>query len=381
MQGSRDELEEILQEKLFEYEVTVPRASRDFIFANIRKLARRRANRRLGYLAAASFLVTSYFIFDNGVFKGTLDTHQPASVVISKSAPPAASTPAQSAIPNLTDNFSGHSNINAAYNGKSVKLPDEQQVQSGSNETFTPMPDQYHAIVQEDLQSSPMATVEKSDSAHSTLDDRRDVNKKEDQIMNRAPDLQRRLRFNVSVMPLLAFANVIPSASDGPVLTGFSSPAGMSPSRLGARVAFSIDWALKNNRFLYAGLSYFNYRTAFTYNSDEAVGGVSVKNVVDQRLSGFGLSAGARYPLKIYGHKRRYVTGGIETQILTGGRPGLTAPLQIVLTGGYASEVALSRGFLRLQPTLSYYLSSVHFPGLQSHPYWIGFDVAYVWQH
>src|SRR5437868_3749443 len=65
MQGSQDELRRILQEKLLEYEVGVPRASRDFIFANIGRLGRNRLSKNLLYSVAVLLSLSSYFIYEN----------------------------------------------------------------------------------------------------------------------------------------------------------------------------------------------------------------------------------------------------------------------------------------------------------------------------
>jgi hypothetical protein len=372
MQGSQDKLSDVLREKLLAYEADVPRESRDFIFARLNEPTRIGAPKKLLYAVALLFMSGAYFLYDAGDSKinSMVSPDNGSLAVESHGATPAqagngankAAASSRSEMLATNGDFraasTGEQNDGGAIPALKSNLPEASPRESSLSQARGEADD----IPKEWNETQTVGTSVETDSSTRAI----------------VPASTRKVRLNVSVMPLLSFVHVVPGA-DGTKLEGFSSPRSLSGDRLGVRVALSADYALKNDRFLFGGISYFNYHTAFSYSANEATGDIQKTNTIDQLVSGFGISAGGRYPLKMGTRRKQYLSGSVEAQFLTSAHYVLTSPTQIMAHVGYANEIQTSRGLIRWQPTVSYSITRFQYPGLSAHPYWVGLEVAYAW--
>ena len=330
MRGSQDELRSILQEKLHDYEGKVPGALTDTIFAKIK------SGRRYGRWKATARYTATTVVFLSALW------------LINKEVPEAKSEgieilQSDSLTPELGITPDRVANTNLKGKGASLpvekadhELNDSHQIQS-VNQSVTnsqSLGDDNSQVEFVEIEHS----IAKDESVKTSVVSAPHQEKSK-------PEPPSKFRIGINVMPLLTFSHTVPNSNDGVILTDFKSP-GTFGDRAGVKIGLSIDYALRNNNFVYGELSYFDFRTAFSYKADETLPGLNIDNSVDQKYFGVGATVGVRMPLRFANIQNQFVSVGAEAQLVSGGAIAKSAWM---LQASYIKEFTLGSGMIRIQ--------------------------------
>lgn len=356
MHGSQDELKSILQEKLFDYEGKVPGALTDNIFTKLKSA------RRYGRWKAAARYTATTVVFLSVLWFFNKDVPEAKSegieILQSESYTPGKGI----ALDGVANTELKENEANLPVKKVRHELNDSNEIQPLSQEVTNSqsLSDGNSQIQSEERENS----IVKDESMEASAS-------RQEKAKSEPPS---KFRIGINVTPLLTFSHAVPNSNDGVILSNFKSPRTLA-DRVGVKVGISMDYAAGRNNFIYGELSYFDFRTAFSYKADETLPGLNIDNRVDQKYFGVGAAVGVRMPLRFANIRNQFVSLGAEAQLVSGGAAAKSAWM---LQASYMKEIAVGPGMIRIQPTINYSLTKYQYPGLSVHPFMVGLGIGYV---
>lgn len=188
----------------------------------------------------------------------------------------------------------------------------------------------------------------------------------------------RTIRFLLGVTPLMTYNRIVPNRSDDIRLSDFKTPSRLSANRIGFRISGAAEFPLTPRRSLLAAVSYLQYHTYFEYHADETLHRLGEKNVVDESTRAMSVMLAVRNVIAGDQNRNYYVQGGTDVQFLVGRNASSSSGMAWMLFAGIGREWSWANGAVRVQPTAYYSLSRFKYGGLQSQPYGLGVEFAYV---
>ncbi len=359
MHGSQDELRSILQEKLFDYEGKVPGALTDNIFTKLKSA------RRYGRWKAAARYTATTVVFLTVLWFFNKDVPEAKSEGIEI-------LQAESYTPGKGIALDGVAKTNLSVKHAALSV---EKVDDESNDS--------RQFQREALRVTDSQSLVDDNSQGEFVETERSIAK--DEFLKTSvvaaphhekskPQPPSKFRIGINVMPLLTFSHAVPNGNDGVILSNFKSPRTLA-DRVGVKVGISMDYAVGRNNFIYGELSYFDFRTAFSYKADETLPGLNIDNSVNQKYFGVGAAVGVRMPLRFANIRNQFVSVGAEAQLVSGGAAAKSAWM---LQASYMKEIVVGPGMIRIQPTINYSLTKYQYPGLSVHPFMVGLGIGYV---
>lgn len=202
-----------------------------------------------------------------------------------------------------------------------------------------------------------------------------------DTLISIAPEnprqrLQGKTWISFGVQPFLNYKRIRPIGGDGVQLSQFDGPPSLSSKRFGLRLFSSVDHRLSSNLLLGLGLSYFQFRETFQYTSSEQIQGIEPLNSVDELIQGASISVSSRYSLIKRSKRKQYISAMLDGQCLFTRSPSSTK-YQVMLSFGYANEWMKNERIIRVTPMISYSLSQYMYPGVRVHPILLGVELVH----
>lgn len=376
MQRSSDNyVRKIFQRKLKDYEADVPGDSEDIIFSRLTNTRTPVFSKVVNSALLLALLLLVGNVADTPVATGTgtvitVATDDPKpTITLDHASDDAASQLPQT----LTDNP-------VAIGMPPLSIPSAQEAEfviSSGNEQFP-----VAALPDISAYSLPAISAKnRQDTVTTRATQVIRINNNDTVTLPKEVDKEnyvRTIRFLVGVTPLMTYNRIVPNRSDDIRLSDFKTPSRLSTDRIGFRISGAAEFPLTPRRSVLAAVSYLQYHTHFEYHADETLHRLEEKNVVDESTRAMSVMLAVRNVIAGDQNRNYYVQGGTDVQFLVGRNASASSGMAWMLFAGIGREWSWANGAVRIQPTAYYSLTRFQYGGLQSQPYGLGVEFAYV---
>jgi hypothetical protein len=370
---SDDQLKKLFREKLDSWEVDVPEDSFGFIQSALSKFRGKRIARKLFVISALIFVpVMISLVWTNdkkntyslkksttlesiGKKPGAPGTHSRRQSIPSEplinSAPLAVSTETGR---NIRERYQGDLN-DSVIRPEYIPVAGVPAVKMATEITIDPVKKRVSAQPDVNAETITDAAEEKKEIRY------------------------KKYRLGLGVMPFLNYKRIVPNKHDEVLVYKFKTPGSFHTSRWGVKLSGFVERPLTGNKTIYLEGSYFRYRSYFLYSTNNIIPDTDNYRDVNVTINGLALGGGLKYGIKILprlplkldvGFQYQRILNGFDDRQLSDNRN------HIMLTLGIAGDHQWNGRFLRIQPVVSYSLTSYGTGDYRFFPFWTGINTA-----